>query len=131
MKTHTFPHENGRILDHIHGKIVPGLYVTGWAKRGPTGIIGSNIPDAKETATSVCADLNHFTEINGNEMYKSNEIDPLQYIQSKMSSNKYLINWNEYLKIDEEEIKRGKMYQPIKCRNKILNIKEMIDIATK
>jgi len=34
-----------------------GLYVSGWAKRGPTGIIGSNVADARETAASVLQDL--------------------------------------------------------------------------
>lgn len=33
-----------------------GVYVTGWLKRGPSGIIGTNIPDAKETAVSVIDD---------------------------------------------------------------------------
>jgi len=33
------------------------LYVTGWLKRGSTGIIASNIPDAKETANSLIEDI--------------------------------------------------------------------------
>jgi hypothetical protein len=37
--------------------VVKGLYVTGWLKRGPTGIIGSNINDARETAAAVIEDL--------------------------------------------------------------------------
>ena len=36
---------------------LPGLYVAGWLKRGPTGIIGSNIPDAHETVAAVVADM--------------------------------------------------------------------------
>jgi ferredoxin--NADP+ reductase len=35
---------------------VCGLYVTGWIKRGPSGVIGTNKPDALETARSVRAD---------------------------------------------------------------------------
>ena len=37
--------------------VVPGLYVSGWLKRGPTGIIGSNIADAKETTAAILEDL--------------------------------------------------------------------------
>jgi NADPH-dependent glutamate synthase beta subunit-like oxidoreductase len=37
--------------------VVPRLYVAGWLKRGPTGIIGSNIPDAHETVAAVVSDL--------------------------------------------------------------------------
>lgn len=35
---------------------VPGLYVAGWAKRGPSGIIATNKWDAEETAAAVMAD---------------------------------------------------------------------------
>lgn len=38
------------------GSPLPGVYVAGWIKRGPTGVIGSNRPCAKETALSLLAD---------------------------------------------------------------------------
>lgn len=50
----TVPHEAGRVLDSCLG--VPGDYVAGWIKRGPTGVIGTNRPDAKETVTSLLED---------------------------------------------------------------------------
>jgi ferredoxin--NADP+ reductase len=40
---------DGRVSDYRSGEIVPGEYVVGWAKRGPTGVIGTNKPDAVET----------------------------------------------------------------------------------
>jgi ferredoxin--NADP+ reductase len=36
--------------------VAPGEYVAGWIKRGPTGVIGTNRPDAKETVTSMLED---------------------------------------------------------------------------
>ena len=36
---------------------VPGLYVTGWLKRGSTGIIGTNRADSVETVQNLLADL--------------------------------------------------------------------------
>ncbi|MEU1405937.1 FAD-dependent oxidoreductase [Streptomyces sp. NPDC005728] len=52
--TGTVPHREGRVLrDDITS---PGEYVAGWIKRGPTGVIGTNRPCAKETATSLLAD---------------------------------------------------------------------------
>jgi len=48
------PHRAGRVLRE--GTAVPGEYVAGWIKRGPTGVIGTNRPDAKETVTSLLAD---------------------------------------------------------------------------
>jgi hypothetical protein len=35
---------------------MPGLYVAGWLKRGPSGIIGTNISDAQQTATALILD---------------------------------------------------------------------------
>ncbi|HLR46792.1 MAG TPA: NADP oxidoreductase, partial [Deinococcales bacterium] len=50
------PHERGRVLEEAGGRPVPGLYTTGWIKRGPSGVIGSNKADALETAASLLAD---------------------------------------------------------------------------
>jgi ferredoxin--NADP+ reductase len=50
----TVPHLAGRILRD--GAVSPGEYVAGWIKRGPTGVIGTNRPCAKETVTSLLED---------------------------------------------------------------------------
>ena len=49
------PNAKGRCLDA--GKPVPGLYVTGWIKRGPTGLIGTNRADSVETVASIFEDM--------------------------------------------------------------------------
>lgn len=51
---HVVPSEQGRVLDD--GEPVPGVYVAGWIKRGPTGIIGTNKKDAIQTVTAVLED---------------------------------------------------------------------------
>ena len=48
------PNEGGRVLDGDHQ--VPGLYATGWIKRGPVGLIGHTKSDAKETVENLLAD---------------------------------------------------------------------------
>lgn len=53
--TGTVPHEAGRVM--LGGEPVQGSYVSGWIKRGPTGVIGTNKSDGAETAASVLADL--------------------------------------------------------------------------
>ncbi|AVZ71680.1 NADP oxidoreductase [Streptomyces lunaelactis] len=50
----TVPHTGGRVLRD--GVPSPGEYVAGWIKRGPTGVIGTNRPCAKETVTSLLDD---------------------------------------------------------------------------
>jgi ferredoxin/flavodoxin---NADP+ reductase len=54
-KRGVIPNAGGRVLDG--DSIIPGLYVTGWIKRGATGIIGSNRADGQETAHFILQDL--------------------------------------------------------------------------
>ncbi|MEV0738091.1 FAD-dependent oxidoreductase [Streptomyces sp. NPDC050549] len=54
------PHRAGRVL--CEGRTVPGEYVAGWIKRGPTGVIGTNRPDAKETVTSLLEDASSLVQ---------------------------------------------------------------------
>ena len=53
FKRSLIPHTLGQVLSVDDGLPVPGLFVAGWAKRGPTGVIGTNKPDAGETARSL------------------------------------------------------------------------------
>jgi ferredoxin--NADP+ reductase len=55
-RTRTVPHANGRVLDG-DGRVLDGEYVSGWLKRGPTGVIGTNKADGAQTAQSILADL--------------------------------------------------------------------------
>jgi len=47
--------ERGGKFANDHGKIGEGLYAVGWARRGPTGTIGTNRPDGYEVAEQVAA----------------------------------------------------------------------------
>jgi ferredoxin/flavodoxin---NADP+ reductase len=51
----TIPNDGGRILDG-NGAPLPGAYVAGWIKRGPTGVIGTNKKDATETVARLLED---------------------------------------------------------------------------
>ncbi len=50
------PNALGRVLGP-DGSALPGEYVAGWLKRGPTGVIGTNKSDAAETIRSLLEDL--------------------------------------------------------------------------
>jgi ferredoxin--NADP+ reductase len=54
-KTFTVPNEAGRVLGP-DGAPLPREYVSGWLKRGPTGVIGTNKSDAADTVRSLLAD---------------------------------------------------------------------------
>jgi ferredoxin/flavodoxin---NADP+ reductase len=49
--------DRGRVLDPDSREARPGEYCTGWIKRGPTGVIGTNKPDAAETVAAMLEDL--------------------------------------------------------------------------
>jgi len=49
------PNHEGRVLDDA-GKVVPGVYATGWIKRGPVGLIGHTKSDAMETISHLVRD---------------------------------------------------------------------------
>ena len=48
------PNADGRVLGP-DGAALPGEYVAGWLKRGPTGVIGTNKSDAAQTVRSLLA----------------------------------------------------------------------------
>ncbi len=56
-RTGTILNENGRVKNPTTGALVSGEYVVGWAKRGPSGVIGTNRPDSIETAQRMVEDL--------------------------------------------------------------------------
>ncbi|UOX99818.1 NADP oxidoreductase [Blastococcus sp. PRF04-17] len=50
----TVPNEDGRVLRE--GRVSPGEYAAGWIKRGPSGVVGTNKHDARETVARLLAD---------------------------------------------------------------------------
>jgi ferredoxin--NADP+ reductase len=55
-KTCVVPNLDGRVLGP-DGAPLPGEYVAGWLKRGPTGVIGTNKSDAAQTVRALLEDL--------------------------------------------------------------------------
>ena len=61
--TGRIPHAEGRVIRD--GALSPGEYVTGWIKRGPTGVIGTNRSDAVETVVSLLEDVDRGVLVPG------------------------------------------------------------------
>ncbi|WP_329056655.1 pyridine nucleotide-disulfide oxidoreductase [Amycolatopsis sp. NBC_01488] len=55
------PNQAGRVLDLDENQL-PGVYVTGWIKRGPIGLIGHTKGDAAETVASLLSDADTLRE---------------------------------------------------------------------
>jgi len=49
--------EAGGIVANQDGRVAPGLYAVGWAKRGPVGVIGTNKADGDLVARQIAEDI--------------------------------------------------------------------------
>ncbi|MCA9399257.1 MAG: FAD-dependent oxidoreductase [Candidatus Omnitrophica bacterium] len=113
------PNNEGRVEDSEHN--FPGLYTVGWIKRGPSGVIGSNKPDADETVKHLLEDMNDLNPCkNPNNKMLTDLMDEL--------SVKY-ISFEEWKKIDAEEILNGEKVG--KPREKFTTVEEMLKIIGK
>ncbi|QKW05247.1 FAD-dependent oxidoreductase [Streptomyces sp. NA04227] len=91
----TVPHVAGRVLRD--GAASPGEYVAGWIKRGPTGVIGSNRPCAKETVHSLAEDAE--------DLLARGELpDPLEGLRASGQSP---VGWAGWRAIERAEASLG------------------------
>lgn len=96
-RTGTVPNEGGRVVRD--GEPVPGAYVTGWIKRGPTGVIGTNKADGAETAAAVLADLA--------SLPAPAHPDPESVRKALVDHGIQAVDWTAWLRLDAEEIRLG------------------------
>lgn len=108
------PNVAGRVTDGEEK--LRGLYVTGWLKRGPTGIIGTNRADSIETVENMLADAMEGGLKPG--------ADALRLLLSERGVR--WVSYAEWLKIDEAEIERGRKRG--KPREKFTRVDEMLAI---
>lgn len=104
------PNDKGRVLDE--GRVVPDLYVVGWAKRGPTGVIGTNKKDAEETVALLLEDL---AAVEARDCAEIEEM-------LKEAACEY-VSFDEWRKIDAAEVERGKAQN--RPRVKFIDINDM------
>ena len=92
--------DGGRVTD-ADGKQLPGIYATGWIKRGPVGLIGHTKSDALETIGHLIADKASWWQPA--QPAEDSIIDLLE------GKGVQFITWTDWLKIDHEEMARGAM----------------------
>lgn len=95
-RTGTVPHAAGRVLRA--GRASVGEYVAGWIKRGPTGVIGTNRPCAKETASSLLQDAGALAR---RELAQ----DPLEALRA---AGLRPVEWPGWLAIETAEAELGR-----------------------
>jgi len=92
------PSVAGRVV--VNGAPVAGLYVAGWIKRGPTGVIGTNKPDGVETAESLLADTPGLRPCPAP--------DTAALLQLLQSRGVRAVSFDDWRRLDAAEVARGK-----------------------
>jgi ferredoxin--NADP+ reductase len=95
------PNEDGRVVDPETGEALAGLYVSGWIKRGPTGVIGTNKPDGAATARSMLADA-----VNG-RMLTPSRATPDAIADLVGRRQPHAVSFDDWERLDAIEIERG------------------------
>jgi len=91
--------EAGGIVPNEHGRVAPGSYVTGWIKRGPTGVIGTNKGDAVETVAALLDDLH--------TLPTPPHPDPDSVVEVLQAYGIEPVTWTDWERLDAEEIRLG------------------------
>jgi ferredoxin--NADP+ reductase len=111
-----FPNHEGRVVDGEN--IVPGLYVAGWIKRGPTGIIGTNRADSVGTVKSLLADLPNL------DAGKKPGADGVRSLLKDRGIR--VVSYADWQRIDAAEVRHGETSG--KPREKFTRVEEMLAV---
>ncbi len=115
----TILNEKGRVMDLSSKQPRVGEYTSGWIKRGPSGVIGTNKPDSVETVNAMLEDLQKGTVL------RPTHPDLNSAEQLVKSRQPKFITFVDWLKLDQVEVANGaKLARPrlkITCVDDMLN----------
>jgi ferredoxin--NADP+ reductase len=102
-KTGVIPNAKGRVIDPATpGSPRRGEYVTGWIKRGPSGVIGTNKPDSVETATAMIEDASQ------GDVLAPSRPSAAAFDALVRERQPRFFSFADWRRIDEIELARGK-----------------------
>jgi ferredoxin--NADP+ reductase len=123
-RNHVVPHAAGRVLD-LDGAPIPGVYVNGWVKRGPVGLIGHTKGDAIETVGSMLEDLP--------TMPRAAEPDPTAVQEFLEARGIEYTTWDGWQLLDAHELALGEAYGLVgdraRERIKVVDRQTMIEVS--
>ena len=95
------PNDHGRVLAAAGGDPVPGFYTSGWIKRGPSGVIGTNKADSVETAKAMLEDAARGVLL----MPRSGPAGAFEALARARQPR--LVSFDDWLRLDRIETERG------------------------
>ncbi len=105
------PYENGKVVNN-DGRVKENLYVVGWAKRGPSGVIGTNKSDAAAVIELLVSDLK--SPKNAGDI-------------ADLLTHQVVVSQEHWQKINEAEVVAGEPYG--KPRKKLVTWAELLERA--
>jgi len=117
--TATVPHTNGQVFDGDDTR--PAVYVAGWLKRGPTGVIGTNRRDSLETVKALLSNARGFP--------RALERDPGAVVSLLRERGVEVVPWDGWNAIDGAEVARGARLG--RARVKIHRLEELLQASSR
>jgi ferredoxin--NADP+ reductase len=108
----------GRVIDPDTKQPLAGEYTAGWIKRGPTGVIGTNKPDAAETVECMFEDL-----VRGAVLQPSQPSAAAAEALVRQRKPTFF-SWADWLRLNEIEVSRGRAQG--RPRVKFVRVEEML-----
>ncbi|OSM42947.1 FAD-dependent oxidoreductase [Nesterenkonia sp. PF2B19] len=123
------PHDAGRVLGE-DGTPLPGVYTTGWIKRGPVGLIGHTKGDALETVGCLLEDLPSLPG-RGAADGAAEAGDVVELLESRGVQT---TSWEGWLQLDEHERALGEQFGELpdgttRERVKVVERDEMVGVS--
>lgn len=119
-KSGTVPNQQGQVFNPETGAACLREYVAGWVKRGPSGVIGTNKPDAVESVRTM---LQTFLD----EKWQPKEATGVAEIEALLESRQVdTVSFSDWKRLDEHEVRAGQ--ESGKPRRKVSDPEEMLRI---
>ncbi|KAI3438904.1 hypothetical protein D9Q98_001319 [Chlorella vulgaris] len=115
------PNLLGQVYAEGDSSFDPGLYVCGWLKRGPSGIIGTNLVDAEQTVDTMLRTRDSFPAVQSPRPGSAG----LKALLEQRGVQ--AVSFQGWQRVDAAEVQRGQAQG--KPREKITDVQEMLQLA--
>ncbi len=122
-RRYTIPNQKGRVLDPETSQPILGEYAAGWIKRGPSGVIGTNKPDALETVRCMLEDVQ-----NG-KVLTPDTPSPEGAEQRLREQQPLYVSFADWQQLDTIEVEQGKSLG--RPRVKFTRVEDMLSALNK